>query len=406
MSSRNWIFLRLALQNLGRRKTRTLLLIGAVAVATGAIFAITTLLWGVQSSMIVGFSRLGADLLVVPQGTLVNITSALLTAAPTDLTLDSSLASEIATIPGVSQVAPQLIVRTDQSGYHWPGDMNHPVDLIAFDPGHDFTVKPWLVEQLSRPFQTGDVIVGGGHSEQLNQELYLYGQRLIVYGRLAPTGVGTHEQGLFVDFETLQHLSEASQTGKNPLQNQPGQYSGLLVKLKPGATSQQVQFAILAQAPQVKVIIGAAILTTVRQGLTALLGGILLLMLGMLVGLALMISVIFSAIVSERQQELGLLAAIGTKPGPLIGLVLLEATLMTGLGGFIGTGLGLGLIRLSQRTLIYDLNSLGVSFLWPGAWAMAALGLSCILGAALLGGLGALVPAWKMSRHDPYELIG
>ncbi|MDS3859200.1 ABC transporter permease [Thermosynechococcaceae cyanobacterium BACA0444] len=404
--SRNWIFLRLALQNLGRRKTRTLLLIGAVAVATGAIFAVTTLLWGSQTSMTVSFSRLGADLLVVPQKTLVNITSALLTAAPTDLSLDSSLASQIASIPGVSQVAPQLLLRTDQSGYHRPGTMDHSVELIAFDPGHDFTVRPWLVEQLARPFQAGDVIVGGGHPEQLNQEIYLYGQKLIVYGRLERTGVGTHEQALFVNFETLQHLAEASQSGNYPLNFSPGQYSALLVKLKPGATSQQVQFAILAQAPQVKVITADVILTTVRPGLTALVQGIWLLMGAILLGLALMISVIFSAIVSERQQELGLLAAIGTKPKQLIGLVLLEATLMTGGGGLIGTGLGLGLIRLSQRTLIYDLNSLGVSFLWPGAWAMAELGLSCILGAALLGGLGALVPAWKISCHDPSELFG
>ncbi len=403
---KDWIFLRLALQNLGRRKTRTLFLMGAVAVATGAIFAVTTLLWGAQTSMTVSFSRLGADLLVVPQGTLVNITSALLTAAPTDSTLDSSLASEIAAIPGVSQVAPQLLLRADQSGYHGPGNINHPVELIGFDPGHDFTVQPWLVQQLARPFQAGDVIVGGGHPEQLNQEIYLYGQKLIVYGRLEHTGVGTHEQALFVNFETLQHLSEASQPGNHPLKLSPGQYSGLLVKLKPGATSQQVQFAILAQAPQVKVITADVILTTVRPGLTALVRGIWLLMVAMLVGLALMISVIFSAIVSERQQELGLLAAIGTKPQQLIGLVLLEATLMTGGGGMIGTGLGLGLIRFSQRTLIYDLNSLGVSFLWPELGSMVKLTVGCILGAAFLGGLGALVPAWKISRHDPSELFG
>lgn len=401
-----WIFYRLALQNLGRRKARNLLLILAVAVASGAIFATTTILWGVQASMNIGFSRLGADLLIVPQGTLVNITSALLTAEPTELTLEASLALQIATLPGIKHVAPQLIYRTTDSGYRARGQDNLSVDLIGFDLDQDFTVMPWLVERLTRPFQTGDVIVGGERNHRLNQEIYLYGQRLVVYGRLDHTGIGTHERGLFMNFETLKLLAESSQkSGAAPLSWTTDRYSGLLVELEPEATSQQVRFAILARAPQTKVILGDSILTTVRQGLTALLGGILLLLLGMLLGTALLVSVIFSAIITERRHELGLLAAIGTKGWQVRRLVLLESTLTTGLGGSMGVILGLLVMRLYQRSLIYHLHNLNIPFLWPSLPLLIELAVTCIVISAAVGLAGALYPAWQASREDPYELI-
>src|SRR5215471_8697568 len=127
---------RLALQNLGRRKGRTLLLIAAIGICTGAIFTGAVLLRSIESSMEVGFTRLGADLLIVPEGTLTNITAALLTAEPTELTLDSAVLDSLAGLKGVRRTAPQLIFRTELSGY---GARDEPVDLIAFDPARDLT---------------------------------------------------------------------------------------------------------------------------------------------------------------------------------------------------------------------------------------------------------------------------
>jgi putative ABC transport system permease protein len=59
----------LALQNLGRRKARTLLLFAAVAICSAAVFTSAVLMQSIERSMDVGFTRLGADMLIVPQGT-------------------------------------------------------------------------------------------------------------------------------------------------------------------------------------------------------------------------------------------------------------------------------------------------------------------------------------------------
>jgi putative ABC transport system permease protein len=392
----------LALQNLGRRKARTLLLLAAVAVCSGAIFTGAVLMRSIETSMAVGFTRLGADMLVIPAGTLTNITAALLTAEPTDLTLDASELPRLERLKGVRRAAPQLIFRTDASGYG-RGEL---IDLIAFDPRRDITVQPWLEQHLDRPLREGDVIVGGRREEPLGSELLLFGRPLTVYGKLGKTAVGTHERGLFITFATLDELRDIMRQicgTKAPLE--PNKLSGVLLELAPGATTQQVRFAALANFPDIKVVAGESMLTSIRQGLAALLNGVLGLMVIMFVSTALMVSVLFSAIITERRRELGLLKAIGARRGQIIGMLLTEAALATALGGVMGCVLGVLLMRIYEHSLVYYLDRMGIPFVWLNTTTTGLIALACILLASLIGIAGALYPAWRASRQEPYDLI-
>jgi len=392
----------LALQNLGRRKARTLLLLAAVAVCSGAIFTGAVLMRSIETSMAVGFTRLGADMLVIPAGTLTNITAALLTAEPTDLTLDASELPRLERLKGVRKAAPQLIFRTDASGYG-RGEL---IDLIAFDPRRDITVQPWLEQHLDRPLREGDVIVGGRREGPLGSELLLFGRPLTVYGKLGKTAVGTHERGLFITFATLDELRDIMRQicgTKAPLE--PNKLSGVLLELAPGATTQQVRFAALANFPDIKVVAGESMLTSIRQGLAALLNGVLGLMVIMFVSTALMVSVLFSAIITERRRELGLLKAIGARRGQIIGMLLTEAALATALGGVMGCVLGVLLMRIYEHSLVYYLDRMGIPFVWLSTAAVGLIALACILLASLIGIAGALYPAWRASRQEPYDLI-
>ena len=393
----------LALQNLGRRKARTLLLLAAVAVCSGAIFTGAVLMRSIETSMAVGFTRLGADMLVIASGTLTNITAALLTAEPTDLTLDTSVLPRLERLKGVRKAAPQLIFRTDASGYGRGGEL---IDLIAFDPDRDITVQPWLEQHLDRPLRPGDVIMGGRREEPIGSELLLFGRPLTVYGKLGKTAVGTHERGLFITFATLNELRDVMRQvcgTKAPLE--PDKLSGVLLELAPGATTQQVRFAALANFPGIKIVSGESMLTSIRQGLAALLNGVLGLMVIMFVSTALMVSVLFSAIITERRRELGLLKAIGARRGQIIGVLLTEAALATALGGLMGCVLGVLLMRIYEHSLVYYLDRMGIPFVWLNTATTGLIALACILLASLIGVAGALYPAWRASRREPYDLI-
>jgi putative ABC transport system permease protein len=373
-----------------------------VCVGVAAVFTAVTLRRAIEDSMAVGFFRMGADLLVVPRATRVNLTPALLTVEPTPHTLDTRLADEIGRLPGVDNVAPQrhyhLQVRT---GAHL-----HEADLIAFDPARDFTVLPWLKEKLDRPLQGGDVIVGARRDEALASQITLAGQPLHVYGRLAVTGVGPFDRSFFITFDSAAAMAEAS--GPLPpgegIDGSRDKVSALLVRLDVGATPEQVRFAT-AQIPDIKVVAGMSLFTSVRQVLAALMqSAVVFTALPLLITL-LSVGVMFSAILAERRAELGLLLAIGTRRWQLVRVILAEAMIVTTLGGLGGVLVGAGLLVLFQRSLGYYFETVGVPFLWPAPLTLALNALGCGVLAACVGLLGGALPAWRASRQEPYELV-
>jgi putative ABC transport system permease protein len=398
-----WLLLGLALQNLGRRKARTLLLIAAVALGSGAVFTGATLMQSIDRSMTAGLTRMGADMTVVPEGALTNITAALLVVEPTDLVLDGD-ALDKARLASIGRTAAQKVVRVEHSGV---GSHHDTVDLIGFEPARDFTIQPWLAEKLNRELRTGDVILGAARDAALGSELLIFGKPHTVYGRLARTGVGTHERGVFMSFATLEALASviAGEGSARPAALAPGKVTGFLVELSPGATAMQARFAILSALKGAKVVSGDTSLGGIRQGLAALLDGILALMALMFASSALMVSVLFSAIVTERRRELGLLRAIGARRAQVLGMMVTEAVLTTGLGGLLGVVLGVLAMRLFERSLVYYLDRVGVPFLWLDTPHTVAFAVGAIAAASAIGAAAVLYPAERASRRDAYDLV-
>lgn len=394
----------LALQNLARRRTRSLLLVAAVALGCSVVFAGTVLMRSLDRSMAVGFTRLGADLMVVPEGALANITASLLVVEPGDLVLDGGLLAR-ANIASLGRIAPQKVARVAHSGV---GSQHEPVDLIGFDPTQDLTVQPWLVERLNRPMQSGDVILGAARDGALGGQLLIFGRPHTIYGRLGRTGVGTHERGLFLSFATLEALAPAvaaANGGTLPPPLVPGKVTGFLAELAPGATSVQARFALLSSVKGIKVVSGDGTQSAIRQGLATLLDGMLALMAAMALGLVLVLGVLFSAIVGERRSELGMLKAIGARRGQVLRLLMTEAMLATGTGGVLGVGLGLLALRVFERALGGQLELVGLPLLWLAPLELAALAVLAIVAAGLVGALGVFAPAWRASRRDVHDLV-
>jgi putative ABC transport system permease protein len=152
-------------------------------------------------------------------------------------------------------------------------------------------------------------------------------------------------------------------------------------------------------------VAGDTTMSGIRQGLAALLDGIVALMALMFVSTALMVSVLFSAIVTERRGELGLLKAIGARRSQVIGMMVTEAVLATGVGGLLGVVLGVLMMRPFERSLVYYLEQVGVPFLWLDTPRMIAFAAGAIVLAIVIGALGVLYPARRASRRDAYDLV-
>jgi putative ABC transport system permease protein len=378
-----------------------ILLVLAVALGSGAVFSALTLLRGIERSMTAGFRRLGADLLVVPEATMVNITAALLTVQPTDATLDRRLTEELARLPGVAQVAPQTLLRVPNPGGGHAGS----VDVIAFDPDRDFTVLPWLPAAPDRRLHSGEVLLGGRREERVGDSIPICGTTLTAYGQLESTGVGPFDRGLLVTYETAASLAEACRGRASAgLAYDPGRVSALLILLADGTTPERVRFAV-AQRRGLKVVSGGSLITSIRQGASSLLGGVLVLALVFLLIAVILVGLLYSAIVAERSREIGLLMALGSRGRHVVQMFLAEASVTTALGGLLGVVVGAGLLLAFRRSVGYALETAGVRFIWPAPATIAAIAVACVLLSAGIGLLGAALPAWRAGRREPYGLI-
>jgi putative ABC transport system permease protein len=355
----------------------------------GIAFAALVARQAVTAGTTIGFGRMGADLLVVPKEALVNVSAALLTVEPGPLTLPSSIVEAIARVPGVQSAAPQRYYRFDAGGSH-----GHETELVAFDPQRDFTVLPWVKERSMWPLQTGQVIVGARRPEQPGSTVTLAGHTLFVSDKLASTGVGPFDRSFFASFEAASRLAPGQDADR---------VSAVLIQLSPEARPEEVRFA-LAGMKDIKVISGAPVVTSVRQFLSMLLAGVLILTALMLLATLFQISVLYSAVLAERRQELGLLLALGSRRGQVTRMVLAEAGLMTGLGGLGGLLLGAVLLLVFQHTLWRYIETLSMSLAWPSGTAIGLAALGCLAAAAAVGPLGAALPARRLCRRDPYDL--
>src|SRR6266545_542750 len=341
----------------------------------------------------------------------------LLTVQPTDATLAADLAERIAAMPGVARVAPQRIVPALVEGRH--------VNLIAFDPARDFSVLTWLEQRQPGPVE--GLIAGGRLVAPLGATLSVCGRPLSVYGRLGKTGVGPFDESYFLSFDALADIVAFCRTsgtpGKPAAKAEDAQavagmshadvcspdlaldrVSAFLLQLAPGARPEDVKFA-LGQLADVRIVEGNTVLTSSRQALSSLLVGISVFTAFQLVALLILVSLLFSAIVQERHREVGLLRAMGAKPNQVMTIILAEAAIITGLGGLAGLGFGAALLLMFARSLGFYFGLLGVPFAWPPLAVLQVGAIAAIVFSAILGLVGALLPAWRVRRMAPYALI-
>src|SRR5262252_765436 len=402
-----WLLIRLAAQNVGRRRLRAIFLGVAVMLGVGIGFASFVAGWALRDGMARSFSRMGADLLVVPRATLVNITASLLTVQPTDETLPADLAQRIVGISGIAQVAPQRIV-----------------------PAQDFSVQSWIEARQAGPLE--GLIAGAALSTRLGETLSVCGMPMRVSARLGKTGVGPFDESYFLSFAALADIvsfcrtSDARAAAKPaaPAQrdNAPAidgmrhananvcsgdlpldRVSAFLLQLSPGAKMEEVKFG-LAQLAGVKIVEGNGVLTSSRQALSTLLIDMAAFTAFQLIALLILVSLLFSAIVQERYREVGLLRAMGAQTNQVMTIILAEAAVITALGGLAGLGFGAAVLLMFARSLGFYFALLGVQFAWPPAAILQASALLAIVFSAVLGLIGAFLPAWRVRRMAPYAL--
>ncbi|MHB0867704.1 MAG: ABC transporter permease [Thermoleophilia bacterium] len=246
------------------------------------------------------------------------------------------------------------------------------------------------------------IFMGKSESSLGDIEMF-YGRQFTVTGLMSPIGIGL-DDAAFVTNDTIYQMSQFPERDVTiRLDIKPGQISALMVKLERDYARADVAVRIEQEVPGVRVVTSSELMSTsVANQLESLRPGLILVGIGFWAISILMIAALFSMIVNERRRELGLLQAMGATRRFIFRLVMLEAVVLTVIGGVIGLILG-GVGILIMTGPVSD--SLGIAYSWPGAAFIGSFVIGFIVSSVITGIIAALYPAIVASRLEPYQAI-
>jgi len=388
-----------AVKNLRRKIVRTILLLLAVAVVTGTLFAATLFILSMRNALKIGTYRLGADILIVPEKYAAEARSALLAGEPTNFLMDRSVLEKVIKVEGVKRASPQLFVKPSSFTCCY----NVDVFLVAFDPETDFTISPWLTKNLKKALVGNEVITGREVPVITGDTIPFFGTPFKVAGTMEPTGMKFFDHSVFMTMDAAYKMAENSKTmSMQPISVERDKISAVLVQVQDGFTPDRVAIRIEHDIEGVKAIASDEVINTVRKQLGGLLKGIFAISAVLWILSLLMIGFAFYMIVNERQREMGLLRSMGAKKGHVFRLIIAEALMISIAGGVAGLIAG-STVLVTFKNLI--LHSLKVPYLIPPLATLGELVLGAIMFSLLTGLLSSLVPAVMASRMEPYEAI-
>lgn len=385
-----------ALGALRGHRLRTALSVLGVAIGTAAVILLTSLGEGARLYVTSEFASLGSTLVIIlPGKTETTGTAPIFGGTPNDLTLDDAQAV-LRSVRGVRRIAPIALGAAEARA----GEKSREVVVIG-TTGEFAQVRTLQMDagqflargELKRDDRT--CVLGAtirtdlfGPRDPLGEFLHVGGARYRVIGVIAPTGNGIggninemvfipvpgamrlfNHAGLFRVLVEVHSFDQITRVGRD--------ITALLKSRHGGAEDITIftQDAMLAT------------FNNILQALTYALAGIAAISLAV-AGIGIMNVMLVS--VSERTREIGLLKALGADPAHIAGVFLLEAAILSVVGGLVGLGTGWGGSRL-LRYLYPDFPASAPD------WAIvAAFGVSLAVGVFF----GAF-PARRAARMDP-----
>ncbi|MEO8581184.1 MAG: ABC transporter permease [Patescibacteria group bacterium] len=395
-----------AINTLTINKLRTGLAVLGIVIGIGSVIALLALGQGSQKSVQNQIQSLGANLLTITPGGQSNGAVRGSIGGGTTLTLEDAKAIQTSsTVTSILNVSPEFSRRsqviagrnntnTQINGVTSAYQAVHKIEIASGAFISDTDVSSLTKVAVIGP-QTATDLFGEGN-DPIGQSIRINTQTLRVIGVTVSkggSGFNNPDDAIYVPLSTVQkqifgvnYLSTIAAEAKSEqvMVEAQDQIGFLLLARHKLSDPAEADFVIFSQND---------ILNTVSQvtgTFTALLGGIAA--ISLLVG-GIGIMNIMLVTVTERTREIGLRKALGAKKRIIITQFLIEAVLLTSLGGVVGLLLGIAITFL----VTYFLN---IAFVVDLTSIVLAIGVS--------GGIGILFgwyPAQKAASLQPIEAL-
>ncbi len=397
------------------RFLRTFATGASIAIVVGALFATNLLTNGAAYSVNQVRDRLGADLVVLPQGSSVSPQPFYtLFYTPASTHINRSLVSVVAALPGVKEVSPQLYLTEFSPG--GCGSLDK-VYLIAADPQSSFMLKSLLPANVTQPLTGTQAVVGFNVPAfyLLQDQGKFYGTQLEVQARLPATGTFI-DHIIFISFRTADAMlawqtvnttaSSVQSSGKSynywlpPLSFQPGQASAFFVKLEEGTGADRAAASVQSSISNVHAFTLDSVVKSASIRYSGLLSTFSITGNLVWLGALFLVSAVTYLGVNERKAEIGLMRAVGASRGFVGRLIVAQTMVVTTISGLLGVVTALIAFNWFSTSIVM---MVGMPFSLPPPLQLAELLALSIALSALMGTLASLWPARVATRTEPYE---
>lgn len=390
---------KIAKKNIKNRKGRAYGIILLTAVLSFALFVSSFLMASLQNGLESLEGRMGADLIIVPEGYDAKITDAILRGEPNTFFLDESVMEEISKLDGVEKVSPQFFLATLTAGC-----CSFPIQIIGIDMDRDFTVAPWLESEIKAPLGDREIVVGANVRGDYHEQVKFFNQAFTIKGRLGKTGTG-FDNSVFMTIDDAKKLAkEYERVLENPEASVEGKISSVMVKLKPGVAAETVRDEVLEtfRGQGVYPILTKSFMSEVASGIRALTPYILILMILLWV-LSFLVLVLLAVVsMKERRREIAMFKIIGATEKQICRIFLMENLFLGLYGALPGTFVG---IVISMLFGTWMAQTTKLPFLipkWQELFLIAVFALVIGLFSSPLSALGSLR---KMEKTDAALLL-
>ena len=387
---------RLARGGISSNPLRSWLVAGCALLVAAMVLTTVVISRGGQDSLRLARQRLGADVVVVPRGSVTAVEGALLLGNATNTYMPRAVVDKVRAVPGVAQASPQLYLTSMANSSCCSVSS---MFMFAFDPTTDFTIEPWLKQKLGHDLQEGQAVGGADvFVPDGADKIKLYGYDFDLVGNLERTGTNL-DQTLFMTFPTAFAMQQVSQTAaKMALPTLSDTASSVLVKVDEGADRTAVAKAITAAVPEVEAVPSVQMFSSYGDQISGVLRTlIVIVVLTVVLSLTLM-AVVFWMSVHERSRQIGVLRALGATQRYVLLAYMTEAALLSLAGGLAGVVLAAVVIYFFHDLLV---SALGFTILLPSVLSLIVLVVVGLLVALVVSAAAAFVPALQASRQEP-----